>query len=104
MQLFCSGPSSHGWPGACLGRRCRPGKAAERGKVRSMLRRIFSFFHRYRIYAALTVFCVLAESIFELVIPLMMADIVDVGVASGDTDYIFRKGLQMAGCAVLALS
>ncbi len=68
-----------------------------------MLKRLFSFFHEYRKYAIFTIFCVLAESIFELVIPLMMADIVDVGVANGDTRYIFQKGLQMAVCAVLAL-
>ena len=32
-----------------------------------------------------------------------MADLIDNGVANGDTAYIYTKGLQMAGCAVLAL-
>ena len=68
-----------------------------------MLRRIFSYFHQYRKYLVVTVICVVAESFFELVIPLMMADIVDVGVANGDTSYIIHKGLQMVGCAILAL-
>jgi len=34
---------------------------------------------------------------------MIMADLIDNGVANGDTAYIYTKGLQMAGCAVLAL-
>ena len=47
--------------------------------------------------------CVVTESIFELLIPLIMADIVDVGVANGDKAYIFAKGGQMLLCAFMAL-
>ena len=36
-------------------------------------------------------------------VPMIMADLIDNGVANGDTAYIYTKGLQMAGCAVLAL-
>lgn len=68
-----------------------------------MLKRIFSYFHSYKKYGLLTVFCVVSESVFELIIPLLMADIVDIGVAGGDKAYIFRKGLQMVFCALLAL-
>lgn len=68
-----------------------------------MLKRIFSYFHSYKKYGFLTVFCVVSESVFELIIPLLMADIVDIGVAGGDKAYIFRKGLQMVFCALLAL-
>lgn len=34
----------------------------------------------------------LTEAIFELIVPLVMADIIDVGIAEGDTNYILRKG------------
>ncbi len=68
-----------------------------------MLRRIFSFLHQYKKYAFLAVLCVVAESVFELIIPLIMADIVDVGVANQDKTYIFMKGGQMLICALLAL-
>ena len=47
--------------------------------------------------------CIAVECIFELVIPLIMADMVDVGIANGDQDYILHKGLVMIGCAGLAL-
>ena len=46
---------------------------------------------------------VLVEAAFELVIPVLMADIIDVGVAGRDVPYILHKGLQMAVCALLAL-
>ncbi len=68
-----------------------------------MIKRIFSFFHQYKKYAVLAVICIVAESIFELIIPLIMADIVDEGVANGDRALIFIKGGQMLICAALAL-
>ena len=68
-----------------------------------MLRRIFSFLHQYKKYAFLAILCVVTESVFELIIPLIMADIVDVGVANQDKGYIFMKGGQMLICAFLAL-
>ena len=43
------------------------------------------------------------EAVLELMVPMIMADLIDNGVANGDTAYIYTKGLQMAGCAVLAL-
>ena len=46
---------------------------------------------------------VLVESAFELVIPVLMADIIDVGVMSRDIPFILRKGVQMGVCALLAL-
>lgn len=68
-----------------------------------MIRRIFSYIGSYKKYLYLSIFCITAESLFELVIPLIMANIVDVGVASGETDYIFRQGALMIVCALLAL-
>ena len=53
-----------------------------------MLRRLFSYMHQYKKFAVLAIFCVAAESVFELIVPLIMADLVDVGVAAGDKDYI----------------
>ena len=68
-----------------------------------MLKRIFSYLHQYKKYMVLAVFCIGAESILELIVPLIMADLVDVGVANGDSHYIFVKGIQMVICAMLAL-
>lgn len=68
-----------------------------------MLRRIFSYMKQYRGYAVIALLCVSVECVFELVIPLIMADMVDVGVAAGDRAYIFEKGMLMIGCALCAL-
>lgn len=68
-----------------------------------MLRRLFSYMHHYKKYAFLALLCIAAESVFELIVPLIMADLVDIGVASGDQAYIFRKGAQMVICGLIAL-
>ena len=68
-----------------------------------MLRRIFSYSGKYKKYFVLAALCITAESLFELLIPLIMADIVDIGVANGDTAYIFSRGGFMILCALLAL-
>lgn len=68
-----------------------------------MIRRMISYLKNYRKYAAAAIFCIMAETVFELIIPLIMADIVDVGVAAGDKIYILQKGLVMCGCALTAL-
>lgn len=59
--------------------------------------------HHYKKYAFLALLCIAAESVFELIVPLIMADLVDIGVASGDRAYIFRKGAQMVICGLIAL-
>ena len=68
-----------------------------------MLIRLFSYMNQYKKYAALAVVCIMTEGVFELLVPLIMADLIDVGVSSGDRAYIYMKGLQMVGCALIAL-
>lgn len=46
---------------------------------------------------------VFIETCFELVIPVLMADIIDIGVAQHDVSFIMNKGIQMGICAVLSL-
>lgn len=69
-----------------------------------MIRRIFSYAGEYRKYLIFGACCVVGESIFELIIPLIMANIVDVGVPSGDKAYIFEQGGLMILCALCALA
>lgn len=68
-----------------------------------MLRRIFSYMGGYKKYLYLAILCITGESLFELVIPLLMANIVDIGVANQDKTYIFTQGAIMVLCAFLAL-
>ena len=68
-----------------------------------MLRRIFSYSGKYKKYLVFAALCITAESLFELLITLIMADIVDIGVANSDKEYIFRQGGWMLVCAAAAL-
>ncbi len=57
--------------------------------------------YRRELMAAMVL--IFVETGFELVIPLLMADIIDVGVQARDVHYILGKGIQMGICALLAL-
>lgn len=68
-----------------------------------MIKRMWPYMRPYKKYLFISCFCVITETIFELVIPIIMADIIDVGVANGDKEYILLKGMQMILCAIMAL-
>ena len=67
------------------------------------LKRIFAHIGPYRRELAAAMALVFIETGFELFIPLLMADIIDVGVKHQDVHYILAKGVQMGLCALLAL-
>ena len=67
------------------------------------LKKIFSYAGPYRRELWLAMVLALVETALELVIPVLMADILDVGVDRGDAAYIWRQGLKMGACALLAL-
>ena len=69
-----------------------------------MRERLFPFMKHNGRYFILACICVIAETIFELVIPLLMADIIDVGIVNGDHSYILWRGGCMIACALMALS
>lgn len=47
--------------------------------------------------------CKLLEAVFELIVPLVMASIIDVGIVNKDTDYIIKMGLLMILLGVVGL-
>ena len=67
------------------------------------LKRLLGYMGPYRKDMILGMLLVIVESSFEMVIPVLMSDIIDTGVAQGDVPAIMTTGLQMAACAVLAL-
>ncbi|WP_024293681.1 ABC transporter ATP-binding protein [Lacrimispora indolis] len=67
------------------------------------MKNLILYAQKYKKEFILAVICIEAETIFELVIPMIMADIIDVGVANGDKNYIFLKGFQMVFFAVVSL-
>lgn len=67
------------------------------------MKNLIHYAKKYKKEFILAIVCIEAETIFELVIPMIMADIIDVGVANGDRNYIFLKGFQMVFFAVISL-
>ena len=43
----------------------------------------------------------IAEAALELLVPLVMADIIDVGIANNDQNYILSRGLILVALAVI---
>ena len=68
-----------------------------------MIKRLYGYMKQYNKYLILSCLCVIGETVFELVIPLLMADIIDIGVANGDKQYIITQGIIMVICAFIAL-
>ncbi len=68
-----------------------------------MLKKLLPYLGQYKKYAILAPVFVVFEVACELVLPLLMADIIDVGIAAGDTGYILRKGGLMVALAALAM-
>ena len=69
-----------------------------------MMKKLWPHARPYAGWIAAGVVCSASEAIFELLIPLVMSDIVDVGIATGDQTYIMRKGLLMVVMALISLA
>lgn len=67
-----------------------------------MIKRLWPYAKKYRKYFILACVCIMSETVFELVIPMLMANIIDVGVTNKDTNYIVMQGILMIICAVIA--
>lgn len=67
------------------------------------LRYIFSYLGKYRKDLYIAIFLIFIETCFELVIPMLMASLIDDGVAKADVSFMLKDGLLMIICALLAL-
>ena len=67
------------------------------------LSRLLRYLGKYRNDLAIACILIVIETSFELIIPTMMADLIDYGVSDGNVRYMLMKGGQMAFCALLAL-
>ena len=68
-----------------------------------MMKKLWPHARPYLPIIFLGVICSAAEAVFELLTPLVMSDIVDIGIATGDVDYILKKGFLMVGLALVSL-
>ena len=69
-----------------------------------MIKKLWPYTKGYRKWIALGVLCSASEAVFELLLPLVMADIVDTGIPAGNTAFILRKGLQMVLMALVSMA
>lgn len=64
---------------------------------------LFRYFNGYRKQLILGPVFKLTEAVLELLVPLLMADIIDVGVKSGEPGYVVRQGLLMLCLGIVGL-
>ena len=68
-----------------------------------MLRRVLKEVKEYKAVSIATPICMIVEVIMEMLIPFLMASIIDDGVNKGDMNHILQVGLLMIGVAVIGL-
>lgn len=68
-----------------------------------MIKKLWPYLRPYKKWFILGIICSAAEAVFELLIPLVMARIVDVGIQSGDASYTVRMGALMVAMALVSL-
>lgn len=70
------------------------------------MKKLLKYFEGYKKYLFLGPFFKLLEAVFELIVPLVTAKIIDVGIYNGDRDYIIKMSLVIIflGLAGLAFA
>ena len=68
-----------------------------------MSKTLFKSIREYKKQSLLAPFLVILEVLMEVLIPLEMAKIIDVGIANGDLGYIVQRGIILVEMAMLAL-
>ena len=69
-----------------------------------MIKKLSKFIGQYKKDSILTPIFVIFEVVMEVVIPYLMAKIIDVGVQNGDLNYIFKIGAILVVSAFLSLA
>ena len=68
-----------------------------------MIKNFAPYLSKYKKWVGMGCLCGIMEAVFEMLIPLVMANIVDVGVQNHDAAYTIRMGLLMATMAVISM-
>ncbi len=69
-----------------------------------MIKKLASYVKEYKKDSILTPIFVILEVIMEVIIPLLMARIIDVGIQNGDVHYILEMGVLLIVSAILSLT
>lgn len=67
------------------------------------MRKVLKYLKPYRTAAILTVFLVLLHSLSQLILPSMMADIINEGITRGELSYIWRVGTIMLAISAVGV-
>ncbi|WP_282144589.1 ABC transporter ATP-binding protein [Thomasclavelia cocleata] len=62
--------------------------------------KLLKYIKEYRFSAIIGFVFKIAEAALELMVPLVMADIIDIGIKTNDKNYILMKGLTLVGLAL----
>lgn len=65
------------------------------------MKNLLKYMKQYRVEAVLGPLFKLTEALFELFVPLVVADIIDKGITNGDKPYIITRGLLMAALGII---
>ena len=66
--------------------------------------RLARYLKEFKLNVTVGPVCKFTEAVFELIVPLVMAEIIDVGIKNGDTDYIWKHGMILVALAVCGLT
>ena len=69
-----------------------------------MIKKLWPYTKGYRKYIFMGVGCSASEAVVEMILPLIMASIVDVGIPNRDVGYITRYGIIMLVFAVISMA
>lgn len=68
-----------------------------------MIKKIARYVGEYKKAAILSPVFIILEVIADIIIPYLMANMIDIGVGNGNMEYVYKSGLLMVGVSMMAL-
>ena len=68
-----------------------------------MIKKLLSYVKEYKIYAILTPIVMIGEVLMEVLIPFVMADMIDNGIRMGNPAYVAKRGVVMVAMSFISL-
>lgn len=69
-----------------------------------MIKKLAKYVGEFKREALLSPLCIAVESVMEVILPVLMAAVIDNGVNKGDMGYVVKMGVLMLGVAFLSLT
>ena len=68
-----------------------------------MIRKLMQSIREYKTASLLAPFFVALEVVLEVIIPLLMANLIDDGIYQGEMNLVYKIGVELIACAILSL-